>query len=208
MRSIQNGLHPPVKKASNFSAPLLACHSNYCLSIPLPHNSPNPVHVSVPVMQLRGNSIWFISKSSSKNGPSKLKRPLNMSKVRQNSYSGRLFSISKKTSCQVTHFACSVNGKKWIYNEVTKRMMLHNLPFITLTVSDPPHFTASQAFKILLNPWLQWLRGTVIVIHVWKHNYRKMDKYIIMLLHLHSFHGKRFVTNGITYKESGLLDIY
>ncbi len=93
-----------------------------------------------------------------------------MKVTRQNRYNGQMSAGAKKRLARSLTLLVQSTEKKWIYNEVTKRMMLHKLSFITLTVSDPSELlTASQAFKLLLNPWLQWLRRTIKCnTYIWK----------------------------------------
>lgn len=59
--------------------------------------------------------------------------------------------------------------RRWIFNPVLKRDTLHQLTFVTLTVSNSDNLPGKEAYRKLLGPFLQWLRKTKGVnTYIWK----------------------------------------
>jgi hypothetical protein len=89
---------------------------------------------------------------------------------REKKYSGNMSAGAKKRLTKAITLLVQCSKKRWIYNEVCKKMVLHQLAFITLTVSDPQQkLSGKEAYSKLLSHFLAWLRRTKKVnTYIWK----------------------------------------
>lgn len=77
---------------------------------------------------------------------------------------------AKKRLTKAITLLVQTTKKRWLYNEVIKKKVLHQLSFITLTVSDPEKkLSGTEAYKQLLSHFLAWMRRTKqINTYIWK----------------------------------------
>jgi hypothetical protein len=82
---------------------------------------------------------------------------------------------AKKRLTKAITLLVQASKKRWIYNEVIKKTVLHQLSFITLTVSDTEKkLTGKEAYKSLLSHFLAWLRRTKNCnTYIWKAELQK-----------------------------------
>lgn len=117
---------------------------------------------TIPIIQLRHTSVLMYEQMQSEKSPGKsLLRINNMQAQRGKQYSGQLSPGAKKRLAKACTLLVQSAKRSWLYNEVTKKMHLHQLSFITLTVSDPDKkLSGKEAHQKLLSHFLQWLRRT------------------------------------------------
>ena len=166
----------------------------------------------IPIVQLRHKSalIYYqyqTFKAPDKNGL----RMLNMQIQRQKQYNGTMSQGAKKRLTKAITLLCQTAKKRWIYNEVSKRMVYHQLSFITLTVSDPEQkLSGKDAYKKLLSHFIAWLRRTKKVnTYIWKAELQKNGQihYHITTPAFIPYHEIRDKWNNLQ-KKAGLLDKY
>lgn len=101
--------------------------------------------------------------------------------------------------------------RRWIVNPVTQKSTLHQLTFVTLTVSDcSQEFTGKDAYKQLLSPFLAWLRKTKGVnTYIWKAELQRNGQihYHITLPDFIHYRELRTKWNEIQ-KKAGVIDRY
>lgn len=126
---------------------------------------------SMPVLQVRGKSILTYCRVESDGCKAlQMLRSANMELQRLNAYSGEFTAGAKKRCRKAINLMVQGTRRRWIVNPITKRMQLHQLSFITLTVSDTGDLLdGCFAYSKLLSPFLSWLRKTKGVnTYVWK----------------------------------------
>lgn len=126
---------------------------------------------SMPVMQLRDKAIvtYLRTESDGRKGL-QLFRSLNMKEQQKKTYSGKMTIGAKKRCTKAINLLVQGTRRRWISNPVNGRMMLHQLSFITLTVTDRAGLLDGKtAYKNLLSHFLSWLRKTKgVTSYIWK----------------------------------------
>lgn len=167
---------------------------------------------SMPVMQIRGKNIVTYQRVESDGRKSlQMFRSANMQLQRNNAYSG-LFTVGAKKRCTKA-ITLLVQGtrRRWITNPINNQLQLHQLSFLTLTVSDTGEILdGSTAYKKLLSPFLSWLRKTKGVnTYVWKQE-RQQNEQIHYHLTMPDFiHYKEIRDKwNKLQKKAGIIDKY
>lgn len=130
-----------------------------------------PAGFSMPVMQVRGkNIVTYLRTESDGRKPLQMFRAANMELQRQEAYSGAFTAGARKRCIKAINLLVQGTRRRWITNPVNGRLQLHQLSFITLTVSDTGDLLDPVfAYQKLLSPFLSWLRKTKGVnTYVWK----------------------------------------
>ena len=84
-------------------------------------------------------------------------------------YSGRLTQGARKRLARAVTLLCQAVKPKWVRNPLTGQYHYHKLSFVTLTVPTVKMLSAKQAYKLLLAPFLDWLRKTKgVTTYIWK----------------------------------------
>jgi hypothetical protein len=93
-----------------------------------------------------------------------------MAQQQKKTYSGRLTPGAKKRLVKAITVMVEGTRRRWIFNPVNQRTQLHQLTFVTLTVSDTGSILdGKEGYKKLLAPFLDWLRRTKKVdTYIWK----------------------------------------
>jgi hypothetical protein len=127
--------------------------------------------VKIPKLQLRGRAVLVYDEvqTTGRKGV-QLFRSLNMAAQQKLQYSGRLTAGARKRLTKAITLLVQGTKKRWIVNPVTGRLNLHQLTFVTLTVSDiGEKLDGKEAYRKLLKPFLDWLRRTKGVnTYIWK----------------------------------------
>lgn len=130
----------------------------------------------MPVMQFRGKKVLVYYETQYTCSKSlQIFRSENMKLQQQAAYSGKLTAGAKKRLTKAISLLVQGTRKRWILNPVNHRQQLHQLTFVTLTISDPTiNITGKDAHKKLLSPFLDWMRKTKKVnTYVWKAELQK-----------------------------------
>lgn len=134
------------------------------------------LRISLPVMQFRGKKVlvYYETQQFGSKGL-QLFRQDNMRKQQATAYSGKLTQGAKKRLTKAISLLVQGTRKRWIRNPISNKQQLHQLTFVTLTVSDTSvSLTGKQAHKILLKPFLEWLTKTKKVnTYLWKAELQK-----------------------------------
>ncbi len=170
------------------------------------------VGFTLPKMQLRGNSVLTYGQYDSDGRKGlQLFRSLNMAAQKKQAYSGRLTAGAKKRLTKAITIMVEGTRRRWIFNPVSKRSHLHQLTFVTLTVSDTDTILdGKQAYKTLLAPFLQWLRKTKQVdTYIWKGELQDNGQihYHVTLPNFIHFQELRDKWNELQ-KKAGIIDKY
>lgn len=90
-------------------------------------------------------------------------------------YSGKMTVGAKKRLTKAVSLLVQASPTRYIYNPVSQRKQRFKLSFITLTVSSSDRMlTAKEAHKLLLEPFLLWLRRhESVTSYVWKAELQK-----------------------------------
>lgn len=122
--------------------------------------------------QIRTSSIILYDQYE---GPTKQRdknalRIANMTAQREKRYSGMMSAGAKKRLSKAIEIMTQTIQPTWMFNPISQRPHLHRLSFITLTISDNrKNLTASEAYKLLLRPFLQWLtKYKKVNTYIWK----------------------------------------
>lgn len=124
------------------------------------------------VAQVRSNKIIMYDEfqGNRTNSSKNVLRISNMTEQRKNRYSGTMTQGAKKRLAKAIELMCMSIKPTWMFNPISGRPHLHRLSFITLTISENKrNLTATEGYKTLLRPFLQWLtkyRG--VNTYVWK----------------------------------------
>lgn len=163
-------------------------------------------------MQLRHKSVLIYYQYQNTEPRSGLcLRSLNMQMQQQKQYSGGMSPGARKRLTKAITLLVQCAKKRWLYNEVSKRMVLHQLSFITLTVSDPEKkLSGKEAYQKLMSHFLQWLRRTKKVnTYIWKAELQKNGQihYHITTPAFINYQEIRDKWNNLQ-RKAGLLDKY
>ena len=126
---------------------------------------------SMPVMQFRNKSVvTYLRTESDGSKGLQLFRSLNMKAQQEKAYSGKFTAGAKKRCTKAINLMVQGTRRRWITNPITKRMQLHQLSFITLTVNNHNGIlTGKEAYSKLLSHFLSWLRKTkAVTTYIWK----------------------------------------
>lgn len=131
----------------------------------------------VPTIQVRSKSIMLydqyenVTRSAEK---SEL-RISNMRHQRKERYAGKMTKGARRRLRKAIDIMVQSIKPQWIWNEVSGRPHLHRLSFITLTISSEKELlSASDAYKRLLRPFLQWLtKYKNVKLYIWKAELQK-----------------------------------
>ncbi len=94
---------------------------------------------------------------------------MNMQQQQKKTYSGRLTQGAKKRLVKAVNLMVAGTRLRWIFNPINKRQQLHQLSFVTLTVSNAANLDGKTAYKLLLSHFLSWMRKTKgITTYIWK----------------------------------------
>jgi hypothetical protein len=168
--------------------------------------------VSLPVMQFRGKAVLVYHQTQT-DGRKVLQtfRAENMKLQQAKTYSGRLTVGAKKRLTKAITLMVQGTRRQWIVNPVTKKTQLHQLSFMTLTVSDhTKKLTGREAYQQLLSGFLQWLRKSKkVTTYIWKAELHKDGQihYHITLPDFIHYREIRDKWNDLQ-KRAGLLDRY
>lgn len=168
--------------------------------------------VSIPKMQFRNRSV-LVYQEAQTDGKKVLQafRSQNMKLQQGKQYSGRLTIGAKKRLAKAVTLLVQGTKKRWIVNPVTKKTYLHQLSFMTLTVSDHTQLlNGKEAHKTLLAPFLAWLRKTKGVnTYIWKAELHK-DGQLHYHITLPDFIHYREIRNkwNELQRKAGLLERY
>lgn len=127
-------------------------------------------------MQFRGKKILVYYETQYTGCKSlQLFRSANMKLQQKAAYSGKLTQGAKKRLTKAISLLVQGTRRRWILNPVNHRQQLHQLTFVTLTISDhTKKVSGKEAHKLLLSPFLDWLRKTKKVnTYVWKAELQK-----------------------------------
>jgi hypothetical protein len=134
-----------------------------------------------------------------------------MQAQRATRYSGNMSQGAKKRLTKAITLLVQCTKKRLLYNEVSKRMVSHQLSFITLTVSDPQKkLSGKEAYSKLLSHFLAWMRRTKkINTYIWKAELQKNGQihYHITTPAFINYQEIRDKWNNLQ-KKAGLLDKY
>lgn len=134
------------------------------------------LNVSIPKMQIRDKAI-VVYQQPQTDGSKHLQlfRRFNMQAQQKRAYSGRLTAGAKKRLTKAVILLCKKYPRKWQFNQVTQRTQLHQLSFLTLTVSDTGEkLDGKEAYKLLLSKFLGWLRKYKgVESYIWKAELQK-----------------------------------
>lgn len=166
----------------------------------------------MPVMQLRSNAVvTYLQTESDGRKPLQMFRAANMELQRQNAYSGEFTAGARKRCIKAINLMVQGTRRRWITNPINQRLQLHQLSFITLTVSDTGDILdGCTAYKKLLSPFLSWLRKTKEVnTYVWKQE-RQVNEQIHYHITLPDFiHYKEIRDKwNKLQKKAGIIDKY
>jgi hypothetical protein len=131
---------------------------------------------NIPIMQIRDKSIVCYGEYIGHRSTSlKQFQSYNMSQQKSKAYAGLISAGAKKRLTRAITLLIESSEKKKIYNEVTGKSFLHQMSFITLTVSNNTKMlTGKEAHQMLLSHFLQWMRRTKkIHTYVWKAEIQK-----------------------------------
>jgi hypothetical protein len=168
--------------------------------------------VSLPKLQLRNKSV-LVYQEVQTDGRKVLQafRSANMRAQQGKQYSGRLTAGAKKRLTKAITLMVQGTRRRWIVNPVTQRTCLHQLTFLTLTVSDHSQILDGKtAYKKLLSGFLQWLRKTKGVnTYIWKAELHKSGQihYHITLPDFIHYREIRDKWNELQ-RKAGLLEKY
>jgi len=88
---------------------------------------------------------------------------------RKKAYGGTMSAGAQKRMSRALSHLVSISPQKWKPNPVKPgELILHQLSFLTLTVSSRINIDAKQGYKNLLAPFLDWLRYKGVRHLVWK----------------------------------------
>lgn len=128
--------------------------------------------ISYPVIQLRNGSAVLVYYRTEYTGRRSINllRSANMKEQQKGTYSGRMTLGARKRMTKSIYAMATATKSRWLQNPITGRMYLHKFSFVTLTVSDPTTpLDGKSAHKLLLAPFLDWLRKTKKVsTYIWK----------------------------------------
>ncbi len=97
-----------------------------------------------------------------------------LSQSRQKAYKGEFSDGAKKRLTRAIDLLVQSVKPVRMYNPITKTRHTHRLSFVTLTVSDKRIITAPECHKLMLYPFLQWLRRTMrVTTYVWKAEFQQ-----------------------------------
>lgn len=129
----------------------------------------------------------------------------------EKTYKGSVSLHVKKRIEQAVSLLLQKSEARIIINPITEQEELFRINFITLTISTTKkNYTASEAYKMLLKPFLQWLQKTKHVTdYIWKAELQKRGQ-----IHYHITTNKWILWSEIKNKWNylqrinGLLDDY
>lgn len=164
-------------------------------------------------MQFRGKKILVYYEPQYTGSKSlQLLRSANMKNQQKTAYSGRLTNGAKKRLSKAISLLVQGTRKRWILNPVNHRRQLHQLTFVTLTISDhEKKLSGKEAHKLLLSPFLDWLRKTKKVnTYVWKAELHKASGQIHYHITTPDFIHWRELRDkwNEIQKKNGFLDAY
>ena len=145
-------------------------------------------------MQLRGNNIVTYLRTES-DGCKGLQmfRIENMTLQRASAYSGEFTAGARKRMIKAINLLVKGTERRWVTNPINNQRQLHQLSFVTLTISDTGELLDPvTAYKKLLSPFISWLRKTKEVnTYLWRYERQKNGQ-----IHYHLT-----LPNFIHYKE-------
>lgn len=116
--------------------------------------------IIVPTVQLRYKQLLIYNKFHfSESYCSKLKYTRTQNLRAQKTYSGTVTNGAKKRMSKAIDCLLMISPIKKVYNPIIKKFQSFQLTFITLTIADnTKNYTAKESYKLLLSPFLHWLR--------------------------------------------------
>lgn len=102
-------------------------------------------------------------------------RQKNIREIQKHQYGGRVSAGAKKRLTRAIVLLCESTQERKIYNEITNRNFKHRMSFITLTITTTErNLSGKEAYKLLLRPFLQWLRRQQkVTTYIWKAELQK-----------------------------------
>lgn len=167
---------------------------------------------SMPIMQVRGkNIISYLRTESDGCKGLQMFRIENMTLQRSSAYSGQFTAGARKRMTKCINLMVQGTRRRWITNPINNQLQLHQLSFITLTVSDTGEILDPEtAYKKLLSPFLAWLRKTKGVnTYIWRFERQKNDQihYHVTLPDFIHYKEIRDKWNGLQ-KKAGIIARY
>lgn len=137
------------------------------------------MHTYIPYNQLRTNSIiqYHQSQEPRRNTMSYEERNWKASIManyhditQEKTYTGTVTKGAKKRIQKAVSILVQGSNEQWIQNPVTGKRQKFKLSFITLTISETErNLTAKEAHKILLEPFLRYMRDRYNMrTYIWK----------------------------------------
>lgn len=136
-----------------------------------------------PILQVRNNCALVYNQPEYDGSYSwSHKHKLRMNFKEKETYSGKITQGTKVRISRAIDMLVQLSPAVKKFNPVTKRVIKHQLSFITLTIPDTKTmYTPKDAHKILLKPFLRYFRDkNIITTYVWKAELQKRGQ-----LHYH-----------------------
>lgn len=128
------------------------------------------------VINIRNSKAYFYYEwqGKSKNSNNVCWKPQNNFKE-EKTYKGAVTLHTKKRIERAVSLLLQKSKEHKIYNPITEKEEMFRINFITLTIHDTSkNYTASETYKMLLKPFLQWLTKTQKVSdYIWKAELQK-----------------------------------
>lgn len=128
------------------------------------------------VINIRNSKAYFYYEwqGKSKNSNNVCWKPIDNFKEAK-TYTGSVTQHTKKRIEKAVSLLLQKSKEHKIFNPITEKEEMFRINFITLTVHDTSkNYTASETYKMLLKPFLQWLTKTQKVTdYIWKAELQK-----------------------------------
>lgn len=127
--------------------------------------------IIVPTVQIRYKQLLIYNKFHFTETYSKsLKYSRGQRLAGQKTYSGTVTKGAKKRMSKAIDLLLMISPQKKVFNPIIKKWQKFQLTFITLTIADnTKNYSASASYKMLLSPFLDWLRVKKNVkTYIWK----------------------------------------
>jgi hypothetical protein len=133
-----------------------------------------------PMVQIRNNSLVIYNHYLGSRKKSILQKTgLQLKNIKK--YQGTVSAGARKRMAKAINLMVAACEKKIVYNPVKKCNVNFQLSFITLTIPDNTDIEIKEAHKLLLEPFLKWLRQVhKMKLYVWKCEVQKRGQ-----LHYH-----------------------
>lgn len=121
-----------------------------------------------PMVQIRNQSLVIYNQFVGSKKKSVLQKSgMQLKNIKK--YTGSVTPGARKRIAKAINLLIASSEKKTVFNPVTNKNFKFQLSFITLTIPDNTSITPKEAHKLLLEPFIKWMRQNHgLKNYVWK----------------------------------------